>query len=341
MLPGTGAIPPFYFPTTTVLVDDHEEYLDVVPLMLDPMLRLRPFSSPRMALAALGSAGSRPVPGGGWLYRWKDRPSQTQELVALDVDSIHRIVYDPERFSEVSVLVVDYFMPEMDGVTFCKRLNNPLIGKILLTGRAEDSVAIEAFNSGVIDRFIRKSDPKAMAKLEVAIRELQQRYFERAGAFVAETLAMGRFSFLRDPAFRGVFDSVVATFQPIESYVVCNPTGVLMLDAWGVGRFLMVQTDDDLREQHDIAEDRGAPDTVLRALRSGSALPWFWSSGGFYSPQITNPTANLFPATAIQGENCYYFSLIDHLDPLQLTHVKSYRIWLREQDNIDIPPRAG
>jgi len=47
MLPGAGPIQPFYFPTTTVLVDDHEEYLDVVPLMLDPMLHLRAFSSPR------------------------------------------------------------------------------------------------------------------------------------------------------------------------------------------------------------------------------------------------------------------------------------------------------
>ncbi|HVJ61133.1 MAG TPA: hypothetical protein VM555_00250 [Tahibacter sp.] len=332
MLPGAGPIQPFYFPTTTVLVDDHEEYLDVVPLMLDPMLHLRAFSSPRAALSALGSAGSRPVPGGGWLYRWKDRPSQTQELVALDVDSIHRIVYDPERFSEVSVVVVDYFMPEMDGVNFCKRLNNPLIGKILLTGRAEDSVAIEAFNSGVIDRFIRKSDPLAMNKLEAAIRELQQRYFERAAAFVAETLAMGRFGFLRDPAFRSVFDSDVATFQPIESYVVCNPTGVVMLDAWGIGRFLLVQTDEDLREQYEVAEDRGAPDSVLYALRSGKALPWFWSSGGFYSPQLSNPDANLFPATAVQGSRWYYFSLIDHVEPLQLEHVKSYRTWLREQD---------
>jgi hypothetical protein len=102
-----------------------------------------------------------------------------------------------------------------------------------------------------------------------------------------------------------------------------------------------VQTDDDLREQHDVAEDRGAPDTVLRALRSGSSLPWFWSSGGFYSPQIADPAANLFPATPIRGETCYYFSLIDHLEPLQLAHVKSYRNWLREQDTIDAPPRTG
>jgi len=64
-----GDIQPFHFPTTTFLVDDHEEYLDVVPLLLDPMVRVRTFSSPRSALATLGNNGSRPVPGGGCLYR--------------------------------------------------------------------------------------------------------------------------------------------------------------------------------------------------------------------------------------------------------------------------------
>ena len=332
MLGSNGEILPFRFPTTTVLVDDHEAYLDVVPLMLDPMLHLRTYSSPRAALAALGNAGSRPVPGGGWLYRWKDRPSQTQELLALDVDSIHRIVYDPERFSEVSVVVVDYFMPEMDGVTFCRRLNNPSIGKILLTGRAEDSVAIEAFNSGVIDRFIRKSDPQAMAKLEQAIVELQRRYFERAGAFVAEALAMGQFGFLRDPAFRQVFESIVSTVQPVEIYACCNPKGLLLIDSWGIGRFLLVLTEAELRAQFEIAEERGAPPELLKALSSGARLPWFWGSGGYYSPQLREPGASLHPASAVHGEQWYYFSLIDHVDPFRLGHVKSYRTWLREQD---------
>jgi CheY-like chemotaxis protein len=326
-----GDIQPFYFPTTTVLVDDHEEYLDVVPLLLDPMLRVRTFSSPRAALSMLGN-GSRPVPGGGWLYRWKDRPSQSQELVALDVDSIHRVVYDPERFSEVSVVVVDQLMPEMDGIDFCRRLANPNIGKILLTGRADDATAIEAFNAGVIDRFIRKNDPLSMEKLQQAIMTLQRRYFERASAFVSETLALGNFRFLRDKAFQEVLDTLTATFQPVECYVHVNPTGLLLIDAWGIGRFLLVQTDDDLRAHYEIAADHGAPASLLAALRDGDSLPWFGSRDGFYHEKILHPEAGLHPATAIRGEQWYYYALIDQVERFQLRNVKSYRSWLREQD---------
>jgi CheY-like chemotaxis protein len=332
MLTVQGDIQPFYFPTTTVLVDDHEEYLDVVPLLLDPMLRVRTFSSPRNALSALGNSGNRPVPGGGWLYRWKDRPTETQELVALDVDSIHRVVYDPERFAEVSVLVVDQVMPEIDGITFCQRLDNPNIGKVLLTGRADDATAIEAFNAGIIDRFIRKNDPQAIDKLQKAIVELQRRYFERASAFVSETLALGNFRFLRDPAFREVLRGISATFQPVEYYVHCNPTGLLLLDAWGIGRFLLVQTDDDLRTHFEIAADHGAPPDLLDALRDGDMLPWFDTRDGFYHEGVEPGTNNLYPATAVHGEQWYYYALIDQVERFQLQHVKSYNSWLRERD---------
>jgi CheY-like chemotaxis protein len=332
-------IHPFHFPTTTVLVDDHEEYLDVVPLLLDPMLSVRTFSSPRQALAALGN-GSRPVPGGGWLYRWKDRPSQTQELIALDVDSIHRVVYDPERFSEVSVVVVDQAMPEMDGIEFCRRLANPHIGKILLTGRADDATAIDAFNAGVIDRFIRKNDPQAMEKLQQAITLLQRRYLDRISAFVSETLALSNFRFLRDPAFQEVIRHISATFQPVECYVHVNPTGLLLLDAWGIGRFLMVQTDEDLRTHYEIAADHGAPASLLAALRDGEALPWFGSRDGYYNESISHPETGLHPATAVRGEQWYYYALINQVERFKLRNVKSYRSWLREQDMMRADPGA-
>ncbi|NII09628.1 response regulator [Oleiagrimonas sp. C23AA] len=332
----SAGIQPFQFPTTTVLVDDHEEYLGMVPLLLDASLHVRGFNSARRALAVLGHGGSRPVPGGGWLYRWKDKPSENQELVALDVDSIHRVVYDPERFSEVSVVVVDHTMPEMDGLTFCRRLGNPHIGKILLTGRADDATAIEAFNSGLIDRFIRKSDPNAMQKLQMAIFDLQQRYFQRAAAFVSETLALGNFNFLRDPAFADVIDTMQRRFAAIECYVHANPTGLLLLDEDGHGRFLLVQTEDDLRTHFEIASDQGAPQALLDALRDGEQLAWFETRDGYYHSTTHTPLSQLHPATAVRGEQWYYYALIDQVDRFQLQHVKSYRQWLREQDQ-DVP----
>ncbi len=327
-----GDVLPFIFPTTTLLVDDNEQYLDSLPLMLDPTLRLRTYDSPRRALAELGSHGIRAVPGGGWLYQWKERQSQTRELVALDVDSIHRMMYDPERFAEVSVVVVDLTMPEMDGIAFCKALANPNLGKILLTGTADDATAIEAFNAGIIDRFIRKSDPHATEKLEDAIRSLQRRYFERAGALVAETLALGQIRFLRDKAFQQALRDLIGDFQPVECYLHVNPTGLVLLDDHGHGRFVLVQTDEDIKAHLEIATDLGAPPAVLEALKEGDRLPWFGEGDGFYREGIADPEASLHPALTVRGGDWYHCALIEDVSRFQLHRSRPYRDWLRQQD---------
>ena len=40
----------------------------------------------------------------------------------------------------------------------------------------------------------------------------------------------------------------------------------------------------------------------------------------------------MYPATAVSGEQWYYYALIDDVERFRLQHIKSYRSWLREQD---------
>jgi len=331
----SSGLQPFHFPTTTVMVDDHEKYLGVVPLMLDPMLRIRSYSSARQALEDLHRGDNRAVPGGGWLYRWREpeHPAPNRELMALDVDSIHRAMYDPTRFSEVSVVIADQVMPEMDGLDLFRQLRNPHVGKVLLTGRADDATAIEAFNSGLIDRFIRKNDPQAMEKLQQAILTLQQRYFDRVGALVSEAMALGDVHFLRDKAFIPVLQDLLERFPAVECYLHVNPTGLLMLDEHGEGRFFMVLTDDDMRTHYEIANDLGAPLSILTALRDATALPWFASGDGFIQADERGEQVRMVPATTIRGEHWYHYALIDQVqERFQLNRVRTYAQWLREQD---------
>jgi hypothetical protein len=50
--------------------------------------------------------------------------------------------------------------------------------KILFTGAADEKVAVGAFNRGLIDRYIKKSDDHALDILEVEIAALQRAYFD-------------------------------------------------------------------------------------------------------------------------------------------------------------------
>jgi CheY-like chemotaxis protein len=78
------------------------------------------------------------------------------------IHEIYKVIYNPRRYEEISTVIVDYDMPSMKGLEFCEKLQNPYIRKILYTGVAGEGLAIEAFNKGLIDGYIRKGDPNQM-----------------------------------------------------------------------------------------------------------------------------------------------------------------------------------
>lgn len=59
---------------------------------------------------------------------------------------------------EVSLVISDYNMPEMDGLSFFKavKAQHPHILSIMLTGQAEIDVAIQAINEAGVYKFIKK-----------------------------------------------------------------------------------------------------------------------------------------------------------------------------------------
>src|SRR5262249_9946622 len=72
--------------------------------------------------------------------------------------AVHQKIYDPNRFSEISVVVIDYAMPGLNGLQICTQLrtNNSRFKILMLTGEADEKLAVEAFNTRLIDKFMRK-----------------------------------------------------------------------------------------------------------------------------------------------------------------------------------------
>lgn len=71
--------------------------------------------------------------------------------------------------TQVDVVVSDHLMPNMSGLDFLKEVRalHPEVVRIMLTGHAEVSTAMEAINEGEIYRFLTK--PWDDAELKVAL----------------------------------------------------------------------------------------------------------------------------------------------------------------------------
>ncbi|WP_440223758.1 hypothetical protein ACQQ2N_00765 [Dokdonella sp. MW10] len=327
-------LPPFYFPTRVLHVDDHARYLELLPPLLGPRVHLDSYTSAREALRAARLSTERESPVADLIFRQRGDASR----VILDVAGIHRIAYDADRFSEISVAVVDWHMPEMNGMEFLQQLPLQNVGRILLTGRAALPTAVDAFNRGLIDRFIEKGSPTVVEELREAILQLQWSYFRRSFGTLAETLAIGDYPMLRDPDVVGVLEDGFISICPVEMYVHDVPRGLLFLDDLGRAEFVVVMTPAELYEHAERAADIGAPETMQRALRDGTSIPVFARGNPGFDARQPLDSSRLVPATFVRGTTGDYF--LGKLRDLQQFRIKipaitPYDTWLQRNE---LPP---
>jgi CheY-like chemotaxis protein len=334
------AIQPFHFPTTVAFVDDSLQFLSNLSLQLDSRLAFRLFHSPFSALIELNGASSVPpmVERFFSIYRHRGDTSYARHVIDLSLDMIHREVHNERRFEQVSVVVVDYDMPEIDGLEFCRSIKNPAIKKIMLTGKADEQIAVRAFNERIIDRFIRKQDVDVMSLLNRTIAELQQEHFQQIEHMLSDALAVGSHMFLRDPGFAQRFEEIRESLGIVEHYLSCAPDGILMLNMTGTAYLLIVQTEQMMQGHYEIAFEQEAPEELLEQLRSGRSLPYFWKTAGNYSPIYEDWQPCLHPATEFKGQDWYLYTLVKNPGAFDLKYVYPYSDYL---DRLDSEARQG
>ncbi|MGA2655678.1 MAG: response regulator, partial [Gammaproteobacteria bacterium] len=139
-----------YFPTQTLILDDNPRFLESMNVALSANHIVKSFKTPIDLIDYVTQTESVP-----FSQHCLHRPEEAQinhRIIDVDVDAIQKEVYNPKRFFENTVLVVDYAMPSMHGLDVCKELRHFPIKKIMLTGEADDTIAVEAFNQGLIHK---------------------------------------------------------------------------------------------------------------------------------------------------------------------------------------------
>ncbi len=270
---------PYFFPTTVLFVDDNAGFLRGLELKLPQELAYVLYESPRSALERIDARPALPP-----LYQrcfsyyqqFARGAGDGQRLIHLDLSLIEREIANPVRFTEISTVFVDYDMPSMDGLEFCERISSPHIRKVMLTGVADEKVAVKAFNDGLIDRFINKSDPDAIDNIHAALIDMQRAYFRDISEMLRSSLTLESPGFLADAEFAAFFEQLRREQRFVEYYVVDDPPGLLMLRDTGEIARLVVLSDDQVAAAAVAAADSGAPQEVVEALATGRQIGWFY-----------------------------------------------------------------
>lgn len=269
-------ISPYFHPTTVVLVDDDSHMLRSLILGLDlDTLPHKAFHDSQEGL--------------DFINQDRYREKFVNLLTTAEEDAIGDSIYfdprsllselkSPDRFHQISVLIVDYEMPGMKGLELCKKIQNPFIKKILLTGVADENIAVEAFNQGVIDRYIRKHDPEFLTLLQKAISEAQQQYFQELFQIPLQALILrSESTALIEPTFVEDFYQRVASYN-IQEYYLVDGTGTFLMIGQDGKSHSLVTVDDGLV---DVFLDSESMDLLSqeeeKSLKERSLVSFFYN----------------------------------------------------------------
>lgn len=329
-----AGIPTFYFPSTAVFVDDSKDFLINLSLQFDPSLSYRLFESPQEAAQFIQGHTQRSVADRGYVSTYIDAVSNplTSQTFNLDLSAIQKEIYNEKRFEEISVLFVDYSMPGINGLELCRMLEDHPCKKVLLTGQADEKMAVQAFNEGLIDSFILKNNPDVIATMNETLQDLQQRYFLENSDMMVRALASDSLSFLKDSLCSDFFRALCQKHNIVEYYLAETSGSFLMLNAKGEVSWLVVKNEEDLTMLSELAEDNNAPAEVVEQVRRGERLPYFTTTG--INMFASNWSDALYPAHTLAGRETYYYAFIENptVPDLDISKITPYEQFLEKND---------
>ncbi len=306
---------PYHRPPTVAFIDDDRSFLRSLRPVFADKFACHIFDRPEAALAFVGARMPSEASQVTAIVQQSHAADNTEAAltdrdITVSLSRFSNMIKDPRRFDPVTVAVVDYDMPAMDGLQFCEILPVRSLRRILLTGKADSQTAIDAFNRGLIDKFVVKSDPDALAQVDLQIGELHDLQGREDLDTLVQILDTAAPPFLSDPLFADMFEGFIQRHAICEYYLAADGKGILAADAEGGTRLLLAHTEEDMKAQWEIASDQHAPSALIDALASRKVVANFWQYEGYYSPDCHDWKECLHEAAPFEARQTYYLAVV-------------------------------
>jgi len=184
-------LPVYKHPTTIIALDDDRFFLDSVVGEIPTFNVIKKFTDYKEALKVIEqSVEGKNTFQDKYVKSLNDSKVNEIELL-IKYSTIYKEYDAVEKYNNVATLIVDYNMPEINGLEFAKLIKaRTNIFIVLLTGEANEQTVIDAFNNGVIDAYISKVDAHLLEKLNDVIKKSEESFFGKLSSFLSQAILM-------------------------------------------------------------------------------------------------------------------------------------------------------
>ena len=318
------SFPLFHRPGAVVFLDDDPDYLEMLALVLPRHWHVKLFLRP---VECIDYLQQEPPFWEADAWNQQQLIDQWREGKPLIPQILGYWSKYTERYALTRVCVVDYSMPGMDGLQALGELADWPGSRVLLTGQADEQVAVRAFNRGLIDQFIAKQTPDISRQLIEAVEHLLGTPNARHAQTWRATLSPEQNALLRNPSVSRDLAQFAAK-RWVEHVVIGEPFGVLGMDASGHVSWLQLETTEGLKALAELAELEGVPASGLDDIRRGlklADLELRQALGRIGAPELT-------AAVPVGQDASLLAALFTVESPLCPAPDNSYNTWLARQD---------
>ncbi len=320
------SLPLFHCPGSFSFLDDDPDYLQMLALILPDHWNVRLHTHVDDCLGLLQQE-SAVWEDDAWTQqqivdRWRQGATPLLPQVLAYWAGPARV-----RYGLTHACIVDYSMPQMNGLDALAALSDWPGLRVLLTGQADEEIAVDAFNRALIDQFLPKQDVDVAARLLGVLRHMPSNANTRASQIWRGTLTPVQNAQLRVPSTARALQQLLEQHGFVEHVVLGDPFGILGRSAAGAVGWLQLEPMFGLEELEQLAQSAGMGPAALSDIRHGRKLVDLelgQALGRGTAPRMQ-------PAFAI-GHDA---SLLGALFPLDAAHAppadSSYGAWLARQ----------
>lgn len=303
----TCLIPICFYPIKKILVDDDHAFSQSVLLKMHKN-NFTGYTTPKEALKYLLEEYKPSLTKVDLLTKnLSIEDSGTQHTINIDINKIKLTGLGPLQ-RDISVLFIDYHMPDMTGIELLNEIQSLPIKKVLITGINDDKIAIDAFNTGLIDAYIRKDDPDFANKMQNMTEDLEWKYFIDLSSFIPD---ISKFGYLKNPHFVAAFKEYLHHAKIKSFYLIHTNGNFIVQNLNNESKYILVRSRHQLKELALIAKEDGASKMIVNNLNQGKIIP-YCDSREYWEIPANQWNEFSYPAMEVTGSNDLVWSIINH-----------------------------
>jgi CheY-like chemotaxis protein len=261
--------PLYHRPNALVFLDDDANYLETLALVIPQDWGVRLFTHVDDCLAHFKEQHAL----------WEADVWYHQELVnswraggQLIPQILEYWLSNSHRYHLTQTCVVDFAMPAMTGLDFLKLLPVWPAHRVLLTGQADELIAVGAFNDGLINNFVPKQHPYIGKHLTTILANLHLKPMNLHEGIWRSALKQEQYAVLQETTVKLELSILAKERQWVEHVVLPAPFGILALDRYARAHWLQLELRNELASMVELAESTGQSSAVVQKIREGSHL---------------------------------------------------------------------